>query len=123
MSNIASLQIGQNKIEIGKSVLLKSYYDEVNEKHCRLYSDGYCEQFGYDMQGNGTKTITLVLSYIDTSYFISTVANSGSSVNENAIADSSNGWFKVVKTNSSCRWCCKGYVDLTNETVQEFLNL
>ncbi len=44
MSNITSLQIGENKIQVGD--LIDSYHNANNTEGYRVYKDGWCECYG-----------------------------------------------------------------------------
>ena len=60
MSAITSLQIGQNKIEIGKSVV-ESYTDPLTKQWYRVYLDGFCVQGGFTTISDSTNSHTVSL--------------------------------------------------------------
>ncbi len=108
-----------------RSYLIKSYKNGLSGY--RIYSDGWCEQWGQYEISNSSKTInvSLFIPFVDTNYHL----QPGRSVNT---SDHIPSWlatcFAKLVTNSgfvSCydsqegraastnmRWCAKGYVDL-----------
>lgn len=78
MSNITSIQIGQNKIQIGKSVLIRSYTNSETHQWYRVYSDGWCEQGGYldECTKGVNKNVNLTLPYINSEYYANAIYDS-----------------------------------------------
>ena len=60
MSNIVSLQIGQNKIRLGD--LIDSYHNANNTEGYRVYKDGWCEHWGLygNLPCNSITEVTLL---------------------------------------------------------------
>lgn len=57
------------KTEINQHTFIKETYENGASGY-RIWSDGYCEQWGKGENGTGTKTVTLVKNYSDTNYSI-----------------------------------------------------
>ena len=93
-----------------RGILTESYVNGTS--WYRVYSDGWCEQGGYDASGNGKHTINFLKPYINTDY--SVFANS---VNDTAAAATSisspktTTSFAVYKSNSGCYWQACGYIN------------
>ena len=60
MSNIVSLQIGQNKIRLGD--LIDSYHNASNTEGYRVYKDGWCEYWGYTINLTNDAMLEVTLS-------------------------------------------------------------
>ena len=113
MSNISSLQIGQNKIQIGKSVLIESYTDPNTHQWYRVYSDGWCEQGGYINTSNSVTDWNLLKPYIDTNYTV-VASTSNSKICPVGIRSNSKFYADFDYGSQSQRgfWIAKGYINL-----------
>ena len=83
-----------------------------NDIYYRIWNDGYCEQWGVDGTGSGSKTITLPKTYSTQEFNVI-----GSTLSEGLQSDNGFSWswlspnsFKVRKANTNCSWKTSGYL-------------
>lgn len=82
----------------------------------RVWSDGYCEQWGYILSVNKTATITLLKEMIDTNYSIICTGTEATGGNDNGSMNAYNPTttgFNIYNTSdnvSNCYWRVYGYI-------------
>ena len=82
----------------------------------RVYSDGYCEQWGYVLSVKKTATITLLKEMIDTNYSIICTGTEATGGNDNGSMNAYNPTttgFNIYNTSdnvSNCYWRVYGYI-------------
>lgn len=82
----------------------------------RVWSDGYCEQWGYVLSVNKTTTITLLKKMIDTNYSITCTGTEATGGGDNGSMNAYNPTtteFNIYNTSdnvSNCYWKATGYI-------------
>lgn len=82
----------------------------------RVWSDGYCEQWGYVLSVNKTTTITLLKKMIDTNYSITCTGTEATGEKDNGSMNAYNPTtteFNIYNTSdnvSNCYWKATGYI-------------
>ena len=116
LSQINTGRILEVLSDASKSYLIETY--ENNGSGYRVYSDGWCEQWGYMTSTNSSALLTFLKPFRDTNYYFNRCNNSN--VNGTATNFAQEGWIEKTTTSISLfttpnyctawNWKAEGYI-------------